>query len=401
MYINLPKIEQKFEEFKIFIKEMSGLEFTSFDNKYIDEQENYKKQIYSNAVDILNVTAWEENDIGSGIIINKLLEAINQKDNNLLVHDDRRVYNARQDKSLFEVKKNPDLLKKYEKVFFDFYRNKVSDEESFKKIIEISGKLYPFLGYLFFLKSNRKYLPIAPVTFDGIFKELKLDFCTSHKCSWENYNDYLSILNEVKNFLVSRDEIVDEVDLLDAHSFLWIISRHMKEWKPKQSVQKKIEVVDYKFKIITSQPLKREIKAIINKNEEVVKEGKNYKNEFERKQKIGAESEKIVLDFEIRKLKDAGRDDLAKRVKSVSDIASRGYDIISFDIQGEEKHLEVKTTSFNNSFFITKNELETSRQDKSYCIYVVNKSCRNIINIIYTDLESDYTIEPENFRVYF
>ena len=100
MQINILKLEQSFEEFKRFIKEVSGTKFSSFDNKYIDEQENYKKLLYNNSVRILGVESWRASDVGTGRIINLLQEAINQERNNLLIHDNRRGENARQDKLL-------------------------------------------------------------------------------------------------------------------------------------------------------------------------------------------------------------------------------------------------------------------------------------------------------------
>jgi hypothetical protein len=41
-----------------------------------------------------------------------------------------------------------------------------------------------------------------------------------------------------------------------------------------------------------------------------------------------------------------------------------GYDILSFDADGRERFVEVKTTAFGREtpFFVTRNELEVSRQ---------------------------------------
>lgn len=398
MYINRPKLEQKFVEFKIFIKQVSGVEFTSFDNKYIDEQENYKKQIYNKAVDILDITTWQESDIGSGKIIGRVIEAISIKENNLLIHDDRRGSKQRQDRSLLDAQRDKELLKEYESVLFDFYKDKIPDEESFEKIVEIAGKVYPFLAYLFFIKSNRKYLPVAPETFDEIFLELGLEFRTSHKCSWENYCEYINILKAVKEFLMSQEEITDEINLLDAHSFLWIIGRQMRKWE-KTAPPKVKEVREYSFKFIDNKAVKREI-VKKEKGLAVIRDKDYFGKEFSRKQDIGAEAENIVLDYEIRRLKEALKEDLAKKVKLVSDQVGLGYDIISYDLDGQEKHIEVKVNSINNSFLISRNELKVAKTDKNYYIYVVDKYKRQIVSIA-DDIEGSYTIEPDNFRVYY
>ena len=106
MLVKISKLEEKFEEFKKFILDVSGSEFTSFDNKYIDENENYKKQVYNIAIDKLKVTSWKEEHIGSGRILDLILKAIDTEKNNLLIHDNRRGVKARQDYQLIKASKD-------------------------------------------------------------------------------------------------------------------------------------------------------------------------------------------------------------------------------------------------------------------------------------------------------
>ena len=110
-----------------------------------------------------------------------------------------------------------------------------------------------------FLKSSKQYLPIAPDTFDKVFERLELNFKTSQKCSWDNYSQYLYIVEQVREFLELQDDIKDEeVSLLDAHSFLWILGSDgfMGNWNPKEKIEKKpIEII---FESI--EPQKRNIK---------------------------------------------------------------------------------------------------------------------------------------------
>ena len=65
-------------------------------------------------------------------------------------------------------------------------------------------------------------------------------------------------------------------------------------------------------------------------------------------------------------LRDAGRDDLADRVRWVSQLDGdgAGYDIASFEPDGRNRLLEVKTTCGweHAPFHITRNELAVSRQ---------------------------------------
>ncbi|MFP4003879.1 MAG: DUF3883 domain-containing protein [Alphaproteobacteria bacterium] len=79
-----------------------------------------------------------------------------------------------------------------------------------------------------------------------------------------------------------------------------------------------------------------------------------------RNRALGLQGEERVFHFERRRLKDADRDDLARKVRWVSqeDGDGAGYDILSFDPRGKERLLEVKTTAGyqRTPFFITGNE---------------------------------------------
>ena len=43
--------------------------------------------------------------------------------------------------------------------------------------------------------------------------------CTE-KCSWDNYRLFLSILDDVKEYLSGK---MDDIGLLEAHSFVWAL----------------------------------------------------------------------------------------------------------------------------------------------------------------------------------
>lgn len=87
---------------------------------------------------------------------------------------------------------------------------------------------------------------------------------------------------------------------------------------------------------------------------------------------IGSRGEEIVIEAEKDDLKKKGRADLANKVERVSDQSDRfGYDVLSYDTAGNEKHIEVKATSENiYRFFLTANEY-THMQEKNYEIYIV------------------------------
>lgn len=87
----------------------------------------------------------------------------------------------------------------------------------------------------------------------------------------------------------------------------------------------------------------------------------------------GLAGEKLVILHEQRKLLNLGREDLANKVEHVAlDSDSAGYDILSFDEDGNKIYIEVKTTDkgINHHFFISQNEVKASQKyGKQYYIY--------------------------------
>ena len=91
-------------------------------------------------------------------------------------------------------------------------------------------------------------------------------------------------------------------------------------------------------------------------------------------QEIGELGEKFVIEYEKRRLKREGREDLSEKVKQVSLVnVGAGYDILSFDKEGTVRFVEVKTTTGDGSQFqLTANEYKVAKlKQKSYWIYFV------------------------------
>ena len=220
-------IEYFFDLFRDFVHRKTGTDFSSFAHPYLEEQEKYKHRVHIKAREKLNIPSWNESLIASGDIIKRTIDAIEFEENNLLTHIPKWGDKSRDHKSLYEATEKQTNLDTYERALYDLFKYQCSDEESFNRILELAGKRYKFLAYLFFIKDNRKYCPISPEKFDETFSILKINFKTNKKCSWENYIIYNSIIDEIRHLIsVKLDNA--EVHLLDAHSFLWIIGSQMK-----------------------------------------------------------------------------------------------------------------------------------------------------------------------------
>ena len=218
--------EKQFEAFQKFVEEQSNIPLVSFaSNPFTDEQEGYKYEIYRAARDKLAFQAWKESDIGSGDIIAATIESIEIKNNNLVQWQSRYGDEKRPHNPLYEAKKSPKMTKMIEQCLFRFY-HKTDVENSFARLIEIFGKKYPLIAYLYFVKDNSKYLPISPTRFDNTFELLGANFKTSKRCSWKNYSQYIELITEIKRML--SEALSSDVSMLDAHSFAWMLSGQMK-----------------------------------------------------------------------------------------------------------------------------------------------------------------------------
>jgi hypothetical protein len=89
---------------------------------------------------------------------------------------------------------------------------------------------------------------------------------------------------------------------------------------------------------------------------------------------LGRAGEELVLRYECTRLRESGAKRLADRIEHTSAIQGDGlgYDILSFESDGRERLIEVKTTSFGRRtpFFVTRTELSCSKDRPSdYYLY--------------------------------
>lgn len=123
--------------------------------------------------------------------------------------------------------------------------------------------------------------------------------------------------------------------------------------------------------------------------------------------RIGDLGELFVIQFEKEKLIQANKPKLAKKVayhaKDLGD--GLGYDVLSFDEEGNKMFIEVKATKSNKNtpFFITRNELERSKQEQDnffiYRVYNFNdETLKGDVLILQGDA-SNLCVEAVNYKV--
>ena len=96
----------------------------------------------------------------------------------------------------------------------------------------------------------------------------------------------------------------------------------------------------------------------------------------EENRRRGRLGEQLVVAFERRQLREGGHSALADRVRWVArdDGDGLGYDVLSFNASGRERHIEVKATAFGalTPFYISSAELEFAhRHPRSFALYRV------------------------------
>lgn len=94
---------------------------------------------------------------------------------------------------------------------------------------------------------------------------------------------------------------------------------------------------------------------------------RDYLEREARNASLGFAGEVFVVNFEQLRLRAAGLQRLAEKVEHVSQSRGDGlgFDILSFDTDGRERFIEVKTTSFGKEtpFFISQNEAAFAREN--------------------------------------
>lgn len=125
-----------------------------------------------------------------------------------------------------------------------------------------------------------------------------------------------------------------------------------------------------------------------------------------RNRSLGRAGEEYVLEFEKKKLEKFQRPDLLKKVRWVSaDDDGAGYDILSFEPDGRERLIEVKTTNgaARTPFFISENECQRAAASaESWRLYRVHSFAQKPrIFQIAPPLDKMLHLRPDTWRASF
>lgn len=222
-------------------------------------------------------------------------------------------------------------------------------------------------------------------------------------------------------YLLEVNYDVNEIDTIEKKKKI------LKEYKDGHKLFRTVS--DYYFVIFLYNTYKKELKIkntvngkinnnlqfvsfnYLGKHETIEKQtyrsrGTDYEKINRNKKDIGDRGERVILEYEKLKLEKLGLYELAEKV-SLTENDAIGYDIDSFDENGNEIHIEVKTNSGSNNnlveFYITNKELKTLLEDSSYNIYylysIKNKPKVHIINKNEILKDMDKYLSPILYKV--
>lgn len=166
-------------------------------------------------------------------------------------------------------------------------------------------------------------------------------------------------------------------------------------------------VVGDLLSILVNPPKREEDKLKLYEQSQQIRQPirRNYLELESRNRTLGLAGEKLVLKYEHKRLWQAGKKDLANRIEHVSGTTGDylGFDIKSFETDGQERLIEVKTTRFGEQtpFFASKNEVVVSdARENVYQLYRLFKFTQQPkLFILPGSLRKTCSLDPMQYSV--
>lgn len=396
------KFGEVFDNFHDFIfDESKGEKFTGFSNGYLHKREYYKQEVKDESLSILGTDEWDSDLVGKGEILKRIIQTFELESNNLV--GTRRKYgpDSVPHRKMIKAVEDGTNLVSIEQTIFNIFRSEKEPEALFTQMVNLIGKQYSVIAFIFYLKNDRQYLPISTTNFEKAFKILGCNIRLARNCSWANYKSYLGIIRQIKDAL--ECSMNQQINLIDAHSFCWLLGYdgRYEKWMKRKDLHEKRSIYNaFEISPVNKTSNKRSLITISANRDGHIDWDKE--NKIQRIK--GRRAEELVMDFERQRLLKAGQEGLAAKVEDYSTKYSKGFDVLSWNEDGTERNIEVKSSS-SNGFIITRNELNKSENNLNYWIYIVNEKgnavqIKQIKSPALRD-ESQFRLEPKDYYVSF
>jgi hypothetical protein len=339
-----------------FLKHMQeqgdGVPFTSFGHRFfITDEVAYKSDALRRGREVLQFDKWPKWLKTPGKITEALKEACQSGvSHNLMEH---RYGEAGSYSTLYRLDSETAKRSFEEQALALFESSKATEQtfgEQFDRFTEHLrshhlGCKWDFLAYLIFLMRPERCFPIRSSHFENVLRFYGVEEKITGKVTWQRYQTILAVADALKVEL----SVYGSPTAIEIQSYMWVISYLL----PKIDTNApQPTAFDFTEELLTRQ--KREME----------------------KQRIGLLGEQFILNSEKQKLTIAGRADLAKEVRLVAiENDSCGYDVLSFSVNGDEIHIEVKTTTQgqrdSDCFWLSANEVQKASIDPKWTLFRV------------------------------
>jgi hypothetical protein len=133
----------------------------------------------------------------------------------------------------------------------------------------------------------------------------------------------------------------------------------------------------------------------------------NYLKKEQDNRKLGEQGEELVIAYEQHRLIKAGKENLANKIEWISKEKGdgMGFDVLSKNVNGTDRYIEVKTTKLSKEtpIYLTKTEVSfaTLQKQNFYLYRVYNFDSKPKIFIKNGEYNSYCKLLPESFKGYF
>jgi len=264
-----------------------------------------------------------------------------------------------------------------------YFKEQYGVKEGKKKIRTISSKLQNKLksGLNEFdctsidleYKGNGSTLPMGYELGHICGKEYTTQELPDNQTLINDLQNMISVYRELKGYILEDNYLTLNNHLLAENT---IEQEEKKENKEDIDIDEILATEGVNTKLIKTDELPKifEEKIQENKVENSIRnnnQSTNYQEKNKKQEKIGRAGEYLVIEYEKDKLKEKGINKDVEHV-AITQKDKAGYDIKSYDENGEEIYIEVKTTKkgINEPFYLTKTELEFCKKHKQkYILY--------------------------------
>lgn len=358
--------EEKFQKghqiFRAYLEDEREQPFITWEHPYVQDELEYKRAIRTRALEELQSDRWDRwRREKPGRILEAVAAASRLKISENLVTTGR--YEPEAVKSPERALEQGGVVaRRTAEKLYAFFREpegrpfptRFDELADHLRAVQLPcrGAWFAYLAYLY---DDDTYFPMRPRSFEALLQTYgnpKLQ--VQGKITWRRYRHLLQLATLLTDRLAEMP--CGEPTTLQVQTYMYVIGSQLLE-------------KDGQFRAPTGasgSPAERSRKELLEQRMEAAR----------KRQRRGLDGELHVLAAEQRRLRDAGRADLAEQVTHRAAEDPRApYDIESFTVEGDRRLIEVKTTKEKRErdagFYLTENKRALAAENPIWRLYRV------------------------------